>query len=88
MSQLYSLVCLLLLVLPCLPSGRLRDPTTTAKHASTTRLFGTGVRHFVLHSLVMCTGGGRHLQGLLDSLAHLGDLEVLGHPTEKTHETT
>lgn len=30
----------------------------------------------------------RYLQEVLDSLDHLGGLEVLGHPTEKTHNTS
>lgn len=34
----------------------------------------------------MCAGGRRHSQWVLDSRDHLGDLEFLGHPAEKTHE--
>lgn len=37
---------------------------------------------------VIFAGKSKHLQGVLESLYHLGDLEGLGHPTNKrTNET-
>ena len=39
-GELYSLACLVLLVLPFLPSGHLRDPTVT-KHARTAQLLAS-----------------------------------------------
>lgn len=80
MGGLYLLVCLVLLVRPYLLSDHPRDPTTTTKqHVKYWGFSGAPC-------IVMFTGENRDLQGVLDSLDHLGVLEDLGHPTETTHK--
>lgn len=80
----HSLVCPVLLVLPSLLSVLLRGPAKTNTcfinvYGSWTWGRGGGQ--------VRVTLAGRYLQGVLDILDRLVDLELQGHPKENAQET-